>query len=284
MVRRWHVAVLVILAVFALACEGAGAGPPGGDPPGGDQPAADLPSSIAALGDSITAGYGSCATVVACGHNSWSTGTATAMDSHYQRIMRNNPGIRGNRRNLSVPGARAVGLRAQASAAVRARTQYVTVMIGANDACRPTVDEMTDPATFRDQVDAALARLATRSPRPRVLIASIPDLYRLWEIGHDDDRAVRAWNRGICPSLLAEPRSTDAADTRRRREVDRRVTAYNRELAGACREYGRRCWYDNGATHRVRFTLGQVSQRDYFHPNTQGQHRIAEVTFPRRWR
>jgi lysophospholipase L1-like esterase len=278
MMRRWHAAVLVVLAVFALACEGAGgAARPAGTPD-------DLPSSIAALGDSVSAGYASCTIVVRCGHYSWSTGTSAAVESHYRRLSRANPAIRDNRHNLAVPGALAAGLRAQADAAVRARARYVTILIGANDACRATVDAMTEPRTFRAQVDAALDRLARGLPGSTVLVVSIPDLYRLWQIGHTDDRAVGAWALGICPALLADPRSTAPADARRRREVDRRVDAYNRELAGACRAYGRNCRYDGGAAHRIRFTLAQVNRRDYFHPNPQGQAALAEATFPRRWR
>jgi lysophospholipase L1-like esterase len=283
MLRRWHAAVLAILAAFALACEGAGGAPPagGGGSPGGGTA---LPSSIAALGDSITAGYGSCVVVVGCQHNSWSTGGARAVDSHYRRIERRNSAIRDRRDNFAVPGARAAGLAAQANAAVRAGAAYVTVLIGANDICRAaTVDAMTEPAEFRAQVDRALDRLADGLPRATVLVASVPDLHRLWEIGRGNDAAVRAWARGICPALLADPRSTDPADSRRRRTVDRRVDAYNRELAAACRAYGRACRWDEGATHRIRFTLAQVGF-DYFHPNASGQARLADATFPRRWR
>lgn len=286
MVRRWHAAVLAVLAVFALACESKGsAGTAGSGDGGGGQPASSLPSSIVALGDSITVGFASCVAIVACAHNSWSTGTGDAVDSHYRRILADNAKIRGNRRNYAKAGARAADLPGQADAAVRAKPQYVTILIGANDACRASVDQMTSPETFRDQVDAALTRLARGLPKARVLVVSVPDLHRLWEVGRDDDRAVRAWARGICPSLLADPRSTARADDRRRRAVDDRVDDYNRELRAACRAYdGADCWYDNGAAHRFRFSLDLVSTRDFFHPNAAGQAKLAEVTFPRRWR
>lgn len=279
-VRRWHVAVLALLAALVLACEGSGKA--GGPRP--DRTARPgLPDSIAALGDSISAGYGACPTLVVCGRHSWATGTAPHVDSHYQRILADNPQIRGRRHNYAAPGARAAALAGQAASAVRTRAQYVTILIGANDACRPSVTQMTPRETFRRQVDAALARLAEGLPRARVLVASVPDLYRLWEVGHRDDRAVRAWSRGTCPSLLADPRSTAPADTARRRLVDAQVAAYNRELAAACRAYGPNCRYDGGAAHRVRFGLDLVSHLDYFHPNGAGQARLAQVTFSRRF-
>lgn len=280
MFRRWHVAALALLAALALACEGAGGStPPAGSGTSGRTP----PASIVALGDSLSTAFGSCVAVLTCRHNSWSTGTSQAVDSHYRRILRENAKIRDNRRNAAVPGARAANLAGQTGTALRIKAQYVTILIGANDACRPTVAEMTDPRQFRRQVDTALDRLARGIPRARVLIVSIPDLYRLWELGHTDDRAVRAWSRGICPALLANPRSMADVDRDRRRAVDRRVDAYNRALAAACRAYDGDCRYDQGAVHRIRFTLDEVSQRDYFHPNVRGQHRLAKATYPRRW-
>lgn len=53
-------------------------------------------------------------------------------------------------------------------------------------------------------------------PKARVLVVSIPDLYRLWEVGHTEPRAVRAWAYGICPALLADPISRAPAAVARR--------------------------------------------------------------------
>lgn len=213
--RRWYLIGFVLLSIFALACEGTG----NAEPTRTGKPVAGLPSSMAALGDSITAGFGSCFALVVCGRNSWSTGTSTSVDSHYLRIRAGNPRIRGRANNFAVPGARAAGLDDQAEQAVRAKVEYVTVLIGANDACTDLVAEMTPTRTFRAQVDAALARLKKGLPKARVLIVSIPDLYRLWQLGHADERAVRAWSHGVCPALLASPTSTARADVRRRRQV-----------------------------------------------------------------
>ena len=272
---------MAVAAVATLACEGGGR--PGSGPTDPPPPAGDLPSSMAALGDSITAGVGSCVALVVCRRNSWSTGDGLRVDSHYRRLRAANPAIRGHADNLAVAGSRADGLEAQA-ARITSGVDYVTVLVGANDACRGGIDDMTPAPAFRDAVDAGLAEVKRRARDAVVLVASIPDLHRLWEIGHEDDRAVRAWERGVCPVLLANPRSTARADAERRRAVDRRVDAYNRELAAACREQGRRCRYDEGATHRVRFTLDLLSRYDYFHPNAQGQRRLADTTYPRRWR
>ncbi|BCJ48625.1 lipoprotein [Actinoplanes sp. NBRC 14428] len=281
MPHRWQVVVLAVLSAVALACEGAGnAGPA---PTGKPKPKPGRPSSMVALGDSITAGFGSCTIFVACSRNSWATGSADAVDSHYRRIREANPAIKGHARNLAVPGAQAADLPGQAASAVDSGAEYVTVLIGANDACSGGVDEMTPVRTFRGHLDKAFGRLRKGLPRSRVLVVSIPDVHRLWQLGHDDPGAVRAWRRGICPAMLANPTSTAAADQDRRRRVADRIDAYNDQLARACDAYGDRCRWDGGAAHGIRFSLDLVNRTDYFHPNVAGQNRLADATYPVRF-
>jgi lysophospholipase L1-like esterase len=275
MPRRWAAAVACLLALVALACEGGRAEPgPTGAPPGA--------GGIAALGESLSTGFGSCLVLTSCERNSWSTGDGLRVRSHYRRLLDRDPGVRGRAFNHARPGARAAALAGQAEAAVRDRPDRVTVLIGANDVCRGGVEAMTPVAEFRAQVDRGLRALRTGRPKARVLVVSIPDLYRLWQVGHTDARAVRAWSRGVCPALLAAPTSQAPADRARRAAVRERIVAYNGQLAAACRAYGSRCRYDGGAVHRVRFGLDLVNPLDWFHPNAAGQGRLAEVSW-RAW-
>ncbi|RKR91424.1 lysophospholipase L1-like esterase [Micromonospora pisi] len=283
MPRRWTTtAVVALLALAALACEsgGGGIGQPSAAPPRPSTSARpDLPSAMAALGDSITTGFGTCIVLSNCQRNSWSTGDGLRVDSHYRRLLEANPAIRGNGHNHASTGARARQLTDQATAAVADKADYVTVLIGANDACRSRIEDMTEVTAFRAELDRALGVLKKGRPKARVLVVSIPDLYRLWEIGHPEAEVVRAWNRGICPALLANPTSTAAADANRRSIFRARIGAYNKELAAACRAYGSRCRYDGGAVHRVRFSLDMLNRLDYFHPDVDGQGKLAEVTW-----
>ncbi|SCG62313.1 Lysophospholipase L1 [Micromonospora echinaurantiaca] len=275
MPRRWVAAVACLVALVALACEGGRAEPgPTGAPPGA--------GGISALGDSLSTGFGSCLVLTSCERNSWSTGDGLRVRSHYRRLLDRDPGVRGRAFNHGRPGARAAALVGQAEAAVRDRPDRVTVLIGANDVCRGGVEAMTPVAEFRAQVDRGLRALRTGRPKARVLVVSIPDLYRLWQVGHTDARAVRAWDRGVCPALLAAPTSQAPADRARRAAVRERIVAYNGQLAAACRAYGSRCRYDGGAVHRVRFGLDLVNPLDWFHPNAAGQGRLAEVSW-RAW-
>ncbi|WP_285471720.1 GDSL-type esterase/lipase family protein [Actinoplanes sp. NBRC 101535] len=275
---------LALLAALALACDGAGADPGPTGEPEPSRSTTSLPSSMAALGDSITAGFGSCPVFVACTRNSWSTGSSSAVSSHYRRILEDNPKIKGEAHNLAEPGAEADALAAQATRAVDLGVQYVTVLIGANDACAGRVQDMTTVATFRKEVDRGLKRLRKGLPKARVLVVSIPDLYRLWQVGRTDDEAVRVWAQGrICPSMLADPASRADADDARRKRVRDRIEAYNEQLRLACKAYGRRCRTDGGRAHEVRFDLDLVNRIDYFHPNVEGQNELAAVVYPDRF-
>ncbi|MEW1585527.1 GDSL-type esterase/lipase family protein [Micromonospora vinacea] len=276
MPRRWVAALACLAALVALACEGGTSAEP--RPTTSARPSSG-PGGIAALGDSISTGFASCLVLTSCERNSWSTGDGLRVQSHYRRLLDQNAAIRDRTYNHARPGARADALAGQAQAAVRDRPDYVTVLIGANDVCRGGVDAMTPVAQFRADVDRGLRVLRTGRPKARVLVVSIPDLYRLWEVGHDDARATRAWRRGICPALLADATSTAPADRARRAAVRDRIDAYNAELKAACRAYGARCRHDGGALHRVRFTLDLLNPLDWFHPNATGQGRIAEVTW-----
>ncbi|MDM4718349.1 GDSL-type esterase/lipase family protein [Micromonospora sp. WMMA1363] len=277
MPRRWVATAACLLALVALACES------GDDAtPRPTRSAAAGAGGIAALGDSITTGFGSCLVLTSCQRNSWSTGNSLRVDSHYRRLLDQDSAVRGRAYNHARPGARAEALAGQAERAVRDKPERVTVLIGANDACRGGVEAMTPVKQFRTDVDRGLRVLRTKRPKARVLVVSIPDLYRLWEVGHTNERAVRAWRRGVCPALLANPTSTDPLDQARRDTVRKRIDAYNGQLAAACRAYGSRCRYDGGAAHRVRFTLDLVNPLDSFHPNAAGQDKLAEVTW-RAW-
>jgi lysophospholipase L1-like esterase len=233
---------------------------------------------MAAVGDSVSTAFGSCLLLVSCLRNSWSTGDGLRVQSHYRRLRDDRPGLRAY--NVATPGARAAALTAQAGAAVRDRADYVTVLIGANDACHGGIDAMTPVATFRTQLDQGLRVLRTGRPRARVLVVSIPDLYRLWEVGHTEPRAVRAWSHGICPALLADATSTAPAAAARRTAFRQRIDDYNAQLKAACRAYGTRCRWDGGAAHRLRFGLDLVNTLDWFHPDVAGQDRLAEVSWP----
>ncbi len=234
---------------------------------------------MAALGDSITRAFDAAGWFSDWPTLSWSTGTDSAVASHYSRLRAVNRKM-GNAYNDAKTGAKMEALAGQATTARSQNARYVTILMGANDACTDTVDQMTPVATFRSQFASGMAVLSDQSSPPQVLVVSIPDLKQLWSVGKVSSSARSAWSAyGICQSMLADPTSTDAADEARRDEVRQRVVDYNTQLQTVCASYSSFCKYDGGAVFAYPFNLGQLSSWDYFHPNTSGQAVLADVTW-----
>jgi lysophospholipase L1-like esterase len=239
-----------------------------------------IPSSMSALGDSITRGFNACGWYSDCTDRSWSTGGYASVNSHYLRIKTKNAAITGFNYNDAKTGARMSDLNGQAQVAVSRGAGYVTILMGANDACTSSESTMTPVATYRAQLDSALATIKNGLPNAAVFVGSVPDVKRLWFIGKDNSSARSAWNGfGICQSMLANPQSTAQVDVDRRARVQQRVIDFNTQLAQACAAYGANCKFDNNAIFNYQFVIGQVSGWDYFHPNTSGQQVLANVTY-----
>jgi lysophospholipase L1-like esterase len=235
---------------------------------------------MAAIGDSITRGFNACGWYSDCTSRNWSTGATSAINSHYVRIRARNTAISGRNYNVARTGAKSDALPGQAQAVANQRAAYVTILIGANDACTSTEAGMTPVSTFRSRVDSALATLKSRVPDAKVFIISVPDIKRLWFVGKDSSSARSAWSLfNICQSMLASPTSTAAADVARRDRVRQRVVEYNQQYAAACAAYGANCRFDGNTAFNYPFQLSQVSSWDYFHPNATGQRVLAQVSY-----
>jgi lysophospholipase L1-like esterase len=238
------------------------------------------PNSIASMGDSITRGFNACGWYVDCPSRSFSTGTTASINSHYTRILAKNPAISGHNFNDARSGAKVADMNGQASTVVGQGTAYVTILIGANDACTSSESSMTSVTAFRGSIDAALATLKSGVPNAKVAVLSIPNVWQLWNVGKGSSSARSTWALfGICQSLLANPTSTAQADVDRRARVRQRVVDFNTQLAQACAAYGPNCDFDDNAVFNFAFSLSQVSTWDYFHPNASGQTALASVSY-----
>lgn len=261
--RRWFLIMVIFMLVAGIA-----------------QPAAAAvvyPNNITALGDSITTGYdsGGFGNQFA---NSWSTGTSVTVNSMYRRILAVNSRINGKYTNLAVSGSKMADLNGQASRLSR-KTEYVTILMGANDVCTPTVGGMTDPATFRAQFETAMQTATTKAPKARIYVVSIPNVYNLWSVLKDNSSARSTWALfGICQSLLANPLSTAPVDADRRNAVYQRNTELNTQLQLVCAMYAQ-CTFDNNASFNTSFLASDVSTIDYFHPSVAGQAKLAGIAW-----
>src|SRR5215831_18690080 len=238
--------------------------------------AAPAGNSIAALGDSITRAFDTCSTAYTdCPANSWSTGTNTAVKSWYTRLLAGNQAIAGHNYNDAKTGAKMADLAGQAATAASQQASIVTIMMGSNDVCTSSVSTMTPASTLGSQLSTALTNLTSGDPGVQIYVASIPNIYHLWEIFHTNLVANFVWSfAGICQSLLANPRSTASGDVQRRNQVAAQVTNDNDTLALVCGGFTN-CHWDGLAAYKVTFTTSDVTTRDYFHPSVAGQAKEA---------
>ncbi len=278
--RRQHTFVSVLVALVLAATTVLVAGPASAAKPGGGGGgASSYPASIASLGDSITRGFNAGGWYSDWPSRSWSTGSDSAVVSHYNRLAKLNRKTTVRVWNDADTGAKMGALAGQALEAKNQGAKYVTVLMGANDACTSTEAGMTSVETFRSQFATAMSTLMSQATPPKVLVASIPDIYRLYQVGKDSSAARNAWSSfGICQSMLANPQSTAAADVDRRARVRQRVVEFNAQLADVCATYTS-CKYDGGVVFGYPFALSHLSTWDYFHPNTGGQAVLADVTW-----
>ena len=241
------------------------------------------PAVMAALGDSITQAIMTCSSLSTCAANSWSTGTTASVGSHAAQLKKLNPALAVY--NDAVSGANSSALLGQAQKAVTQKAQYVTIEIGANDACTKSVTAMTpvgDPAnpvagTFVGNVKAGLDALAASGTE--IFVASIPNLKTMYTTNSGSASARLTWTLlQVCQSMLASPSSVKPADVARRDAVQTRVTEYNNALKALCGATAK-CRFDNFAIANLAFGKADISTRDYFHPSLAGQATFARVTW-----
>lgn len=246
------------------------------------------PSSIASMGDSITQAANVDPEFLG-GTNpdfSWTTGAnqqtkAATIQSHYRRLLAIHPPIAGNNRIAAVSGARMVDLASQVNTLLAAPSEpdYITLLLGANDACTSSEGTMTSVTAFRGQLQEAMTRLTSEYRDARIFVASIPDAWQLWNLLHTSATARWTWSSfSICQSLLQNPTSTAVADVERRARVRQRIRDFNRQLEEVCAQH-LRCRFDRGVVFTTPFAVEDVSSVDAFHPSVAGQRKLAAYTW-----
>ena len=128
-----------------------------------------------------------------CPPNSWSTGTSAAVDSVYLRLLSTDPALTGHQNNDAVSGVRVDDLSRQAQLAVQQGADFVTIDIGVNDACTATLADETPVSKFRSAFQDALTTLAKSQNHPVIEVMSIPNVYREWQLFHNDPNAQFRW-------------------------------------------------------------------------------------------
>lgn len=171
-------AVLAVLSAAVLGlvgCDAVGGNSPG--PSGTDvkrvkpkpTPVWDRsPDSVAAVGDSITRGFDACSVLSDCPEVSWATGSSEKVDSLAVRLLGEAKAAERSW-NYAVTGARMADLPGQMAQAATRKPELVTVMAGANDACRDSTESMTSVEDFRAQFEESMRTLRGRCRRRRCM-------------------------------------------------------------------------------------------------------------------
>lgn len=234
--------------------------------------------TIGILGDSISLGVNACDSQGQCAAASWSGGSDAAVGSVAARLAAAS-GIEPAVVNAAKDGGDVEDALGLVDEVIAAQPQLVTVLLGGNDACAPTLDEMTPAADFEDRLTRLFARITGEVPDAAILAMSVPDLHRLWELGRADARTVQVWNSSpSCTNLLGSADEESAEATARRDAVAARVVEYNAAIARVCGATDG-CIHDDGAVYGYAFTADEISAIDRFHPSIAGQRAIAAIAW-----
>ena len=235
--------------------------------------ASGVPSSIAALGNSLTRAFGATGSAEDAPLESWSTGSDTAVNSVYQRLLALNAAIGGNAFNDAVSGSTMADIGGEASTAVSQGAAYVTIWAGTNDVCTSTTAGMTSVASFSSSLQTTLTDLTQGLPGVRVMVLSVPDWYGFWQAYQANAAATWTAN-GRCPDLFGL--GATSAD---RTAVQERISDLNAAIVTVCGQFSA-CSTDGGAVFQLWPTLPPSSLAfDFFHLSPSGEAVVAAAVW-----
>ena len=162
----------------------------------------------------------------------------------------------------------------QAQRAVQTGADYVTVLLGANDVCAPSLPAMTSVADFEASFRQTMAILTTGLPAARIYVLSIPDVSQVWNLhqGNLLARLIWEWFK-VCPPVLASANTDADRQVARARNID-----FNTVLGTVCAEFAA-CRFDGNRVFDHQITAVEVGIIDFFHPSMEGQRNLAETTW-----
>jgi lysophospholipase L1-like esterase len=268
------------------------------------------------IGDSIGEGEAAEGTIGSANHQTvWSTGydggdSVSAINERFEATdsaaYTENNAARDDAFNQAISGSVMADFAPQAQAVANAASGLpdsfagmVTVLLGNNDVCADTLDEMTDPGLFESQYRAGLDVLASPAFNDSVdvHISSIPDIYWLWEAKRDNFWCrTFAWPFVPCQNLLANS-ADDCASTTSREDPDtiypgdgancQRRKAFHAEIRDTYNPILRDVLAEYQANNQllnaeyvdvfdVRFDSSHVNSGDCFHPSEAGHELLAE--------
>ena len=270
-----------------------------------------VPQNQFNIGDSIGEGEAADGTIGEAHHETvWSTGY-NGSDSVYSlnerfensdalRYYENNS-VRDSDLNQAISGAvmadftvQATEIVAKASSSTPSGTAgMVTILLGNNDVCAPSLNTMTDPVLFEEQYRAGLDMLASSQATSSsfIHVSSIPAIYWLWNAKYTNSLCrLIIWPFVPCENLLDNPRDDcvssasrldpdtiylgDGPNCIRRKTFHARIRdIYNPILRDVLQEYRNNNKLPNAYfidVFDVQFGDSHVNNGDCFHPSEAG--------------
>ncbi len=234
--------------------------------------------SMGAIGDSISTGFNSYH-ILSEREGSWSTGNGKYPDFESHKIklekLLKKP---VSAVNVAIPGTTSNSLKYQVKKLLRRapKLDYVTFLIGANDACRWNEDYQEDLEEYEKNVSFALDKLTTANPKVKILLVPIPDMNRLYELGKDKRKCQKVWNLlPLCNPLFKKKVTDNDRDL-----FSHRIKDINLKLKDISAKFPNNVFYYDFIAD-IQYDEEHVSEIDCFHPSAYGQKMIAEFTFNR---
>lgn len=208
--------------------------------------------------------------------------------------------------NIALSGSEMINFASQAAAVVAAartvpyrRAGMVTILLGNNDVCAETMDDMTPLNDFEEDYRAGLEILANSefTSRATIHVSGIPAIYWLWNAKRTDFLCwFVIWPFVPCENLLDNPRElcakenshldpdnidpTDDGTCLRRKQFHAKIRDfYNPKLRDLVLEYRMNGRLPNAYyvdIYDIEFFDNHVNDGDCFHPSIEGHELLAE--------
>ncbi len=230
------------------------------------------PLVIGALGDSVSAGfnaenYGDNRTL------SWSTGSSASVTS-LRLLMERQLGESVIAVNEATAGSTVANLPRQVSRLLRRQPDLVAMTLGANDVCTWPEAHTASLQQFQAALRQEFSRLITARPRITLMVASIPDIYLLWQEALPHAGCQEKWERmNFCAPLLRREVTPAQRTAFRRRWLDA-----NAALAQVVAEFPEHAHFVPEVANTA-FAWQHISPLDCFHPSIAGQNLLAQMVW-----
>mgnify|MGYP006283150921 CR=1 FL=1 len=211
-------------------------------------------ATYVALGDSITSGTNAAPGVFG---NDYSWAVGSKLERTFARAL-------GNRIDkihaLAIPGATAPVLLAQSLIAEQLHPSFVTIEIGGNDFAWGLGHQVVP------YVRQVVERLSAADPKPRIFLATIPDLEQIYQLGQGKLRCqITHW---IAPLFLK-------ASLEKRQAISQAIRDANNEIIALGEDFANVTIVT--VVGEGQLTPDDVSEVDCIHPSVKGQQRIADA-------